>query len=811
MVDAEQLQPVAGATIEFFAPLSLTLEEVARRFGDYSTEKVQLVGQLHFGTGWPRVVEPLPPNSWPDRAPVELCAPPDEIGVALTRTVAGVDGRFALPLPRAVGVVVVSHSDFERQVVALPLEGATESAAAKAEGAGDAVDLSIALERLRDVEGFLVDEKDAPVRECVRLRLSANPQGRTPNDVPSEFESRRGRRAGPWLVDTDEGGTFTASIGSACVAVECVTPGFAMVERQELRGGQIWHGSAQLRPGSENAPAKLVVRRMPVLTVLDARSGAPIESLSLLATSMESGYVSYHGRVRAPAGRIELESGARPTAYMNSRQDPLRIALWTPRHDPCEIEIPPSDRRVDMTVELEPGAPPQLDGTVVRDGVPIVGATVTLNGYYPLSWRQDDLERIDEEVSDAAGAFALQGPPGKFIVRVVASGALPLVRMVELPAAGPLHVDFAAGGTIDVVVLDPAGTPRRDAKVYIRSPSERSQEGYSDESGAVRFEGLDPGEYAVSLHGTRELPVPIPQALEKVAVVDRATVAVALTAPPAGPIHLRIVAAGTGDFTGWRARDGIYLVSEWHDLDASGRIDADAVNWTDLEVASPSGFRWRLPLPLATLVSGVVELPVGDVGYRGRVVDRVTGAPLAGAIVRASPPGGESFLRAVADADGRFVLLNLEPVVHSLQVQRDPSSVDPDSPGWFTPSQPAAPSGREVVLRVPEVRGDRVSGTERRVYRGIVTRRSDGAPLANARLMLTARFVDDDGEWRVAVDGAHARSGADGRYQLVVARAVQYQLWANRDDATDSVSALRETWRDGGSADEVETRDIAMD
>lgn len=794
VVDGERFEPLAGASIEFFAPLQMTLDEATRRFGDYAHQKIRSVGQLQFPGNWPRFVLPLPPDAWPDGAPVELCAPPEPGVTALVRATAGADGRFALALPRATGVVVVSHPGFERQVVALPLEASATAATAAAPQ-----ELSIALQRVLPLVGVVVDDRGAPLGESLRLRFI------------TVAEEPRARHAGPWLVDTDEQGAFKASIGAARVEADCVTPGFQVVSRRTVLAGRTTTHPTTLVPGDLVAPATIVVRRLPVLKVIDARSGQPIESMTLLATSIESGLVAFHGRVHAPRGRIELAEGPRPQGYLDPRKDPLRVALWTAHHAPGSIDLPPSDQRTSVTVALEPGEPPQIAGTVVRGGVAVAGARVSLNGYYPLAWRQDDLERLDEVATDDHGSFLLRGAPGKYIVRVVAADSPPVVRMVELPAAAPFLIDLAAGGAIAVVVRDPAGTPRHDAKVYVRFPSQRSQEGYSDESGSVRFEGLEPGSYQVTLNGTRELHIPLPQAIATVAVADGATTAVELTAPPAGPIHLRIVAAGTSDFTGWRACEGMYLQSEWHDLDAAGRLAADSAMWPMIVVAAPGGFRWQLPLPVETLARGVVELPISDVGYRGRVVDRVSGRPLAGAVVRASLASSDASLSAIVDATGSFELANLDAVVYSLSVRRDPKSDGSDTPAWFKPSQPAAPGGREVVLRVPEVRGDRVAGMERRLFRGRVTRRSDGAPLVNARLMVTARWSDDDGEWGVAVEGAHARSGADGRYQVVVARATEYLLWAKRDDAEADEPAVRDVWRDIGGSGEVEERDIVLD
>lgn len=811
VIEATTSRPLPGVTIEFFAPLQLTLDDATRRFGDYAHGNLRCVGQLHFAAGWPRIVLPLPENAWRDGALVEVCAPPDPASVPLARAQTDAEGRFALSLSRSNGVLVVSHADFERQVVVVPIESGNDASRSATSAGKGAPEVSIALERLGEIEGYLVDEAGEPVREPVRLRLMASSAERTPNASTTPFEQRRARRAGPWLIDTDEGGAFAASIGAACVQVDCVTPGFEIVERREERSGRTWHSSPQLRPDEGGAPALLVVRRMPVLTVLDAKSGAPIESFSLLGTSMESGSVAYFGRVHAPRGRLELESGPRPTGYGAPRMGPLRISVWTKAHAPQSVEIAPSDRRASCTVELEAGATPEVRGHVLKRGVPVGGAAVSLNAYYPLSWRPDDLQRIDEVASGSDGAFLLHGPPGKYVVKVVEGAAPPCLRLVELPLALPLRIDLAGGGTIEVVVRDPAGEPRSEAKVCLRSPSQQERAEYTDAAGVARFEGLEVGLHLVTLNGTRDEHVPLPQALERVVVVEGKAAAIALTAPPAGPIRLRITADGVTDFTGWRAREGMYVVSEWHDLGGEGAIDADAANWTRIEVAAPDGFHWRLPLPLATLMSGVVEIPISEVGYRGRVVDRLTGAPLAGAIVRASVADSETNFHVAAGADGRFELQNLDPAVHTLSVRRDPKSADPDAPAWFSPSQPAAPRGREVVLRVPDVRGDRVEGMARRVFRGRVVHRGAGAPAVNASLMLTARFSDDDGEWGVAVEGAHARSGPDGSYEFVAVRAPSYHLWAQADDASGVATTLREVWIDGGGSGEVESRDITFE
>src|SRR5262249_3877330 len=138
------------------------------------------------------------------------------------------------------------------------------------------------------------------------------------------------------------------------------------------------------------------------------------------------------------------------------------------------------------------------------------------------------------------------------------------------------------------------------------------------------FDALTPGKHGVSLNGTREVHQAIAQDGKDVEVDDGATTTVALSAPPSGPVHLRVHAEGTVDYSCWRARDGTYVSSAWSDLTAEGVMsqDASAMSW--LEVESADASKWRVRLTPAVFAANVVELRVSDVGYRGRVLDRAT-------------------------------------------------------------------------------------------------------------------------------------------------------------------------------------------
>jgi hypothetical protein len=136
---------------------------------------------------------------------------------------------------------------------------------------------------------------------------------------------------------------------------------------------------------------------------------------------------------------------------------------------------------------------------------------------------------------------------------------------------------------------------------------------------------------------------------------------------------------------------------------------------------------------------------------------------------------------------------------------------DAEPTAWFTPSQPAAPGGREVTLRVPEVAGDSITGTSRRVFTGRITRKRDGSPVANASIYFQSKYRDDDGEWGVGVEGSWAHSGADGRFRVVAARAPVYSFSAYDQSGQASRCIAREIWNDDGAAAETIERDVVAE
>lgn len=784
--DAATRLPLAGAIVAFFPPRSMTIAEAHEEFAEY-LEAGRSDGQLHFRGAWPRIVEPIPTAAWLGRDEVEICAAPLKGEAPLASARSGEEGRFTLAAPHATGVLVVAHDGYERQVVPV-----TDAAAP----------LSIGLAPTRELSGSVTAEKGSVIDFPVKLLLFACDGPADPKDANPERSRRWNRQVGPWLVETDGSGAFRADVSAKWVAADSATPGLGVASSGTSLDGRM----------------HVVLRRLAVLTVIDATSGRPLEDFTLLATSVNHGSPTYAGRFHARDGHLPLETGPRHD-YGGRAFDPMEEAawleVWSDDHQPARVDLPPKDRRIDLTVALERGAPPAVGGKLVRKGEPVAGAVVSLNAFYPLGWSEDSLHRLDECVTDEAGAFELHGPTRKLVV-LTRAGGKPLMRVVELPAAKLLVIDLAGGGRIAVVVRDLTGAPRADAKVFIRAPGDRQEFAFTGEDGRAAFETLVDGEYVVSLNGTRDVHVAVAQDSKTVRVSESGGVAVELLAPPAGPVHLRIHAAGMTDYSGWRARDGLYTGSEWFELAPDGRFGRDAANLRFLDVADRERTTWHVAVTPQLLAGGVVELPVSDVGYRGRAVDRVTGAPLANAIVSATGFNSEDQHTARADADGRFSLRNLKPEVHVLSVRRARPNAgvrgDAEDGGdvraWFRPGQPAAPGGREVLLRVPEIAGGTMAGQGRRLFRGRVASADGGKPVANGSLFLQAKFRDDDGEWGVGVEGSWGRSGADGRYELAAPRAPAYEITVYGEDRANREPLVHEIWNDDGRAEEVVELDL---
>jgi hypothetical protein len=659
--------------------------------------------------------------------------------------------------------VVVSHEGYDRVVVPL---------------AGDPASMSVALWPARELAGTVVDESGDPLGQPIRL-LFMEAILRVKDEARSEQWSRQ---RGPWLVDSAADGPFRVQVGAPWLFASSATRGFQVtseMQKRDERGApasrRVHTGIVGLEPGVEKGPVTIVVRRLAMLKIVDADTQEPIEDFSLIATSAVGGDPTYAGRFHERGGELELESGPGPDDSYKvryPRRNALHVDVWSDDHLPMRIELPPAKERVDVTVALQPGEPPALAGRVVRGDEPVANATVVLNAYYAVAWQEDSLHRVDECVTSKEGSFMLHAPAGKFVALVRAEGRK-LTRMVELPASAPLTIDLASGSSIEVTVRDPSGSPRKDAKVYVDDEAAQERVLFTDEDGRARFDDLPAGPFTVTLNGTRETHVPLPQDLKKVRLAEGATEQVGLTAPPAGPVHLRVHRGGVTDYSKWRACDGTYLASGWSGLSADGTLGVDAANFCYLQVAAPDGTEWREKVTAAILAARVLELPTGDLGYRGHAVDRVTGRPLAGARVEASTDDGEEMLFCRCDGEGRFNLsglrggpatLRVARVAKPARVAKGGGDVFEEAGGNFAPSQPPAPGGRELDLRVPEIHGVNVAGMTNRTFRGRVTDGRSGRPVQSAYVSFCGVCRDDDGIWNLWVEGGGATTGVEGTY-----------------------------------------------
>lgn len=779
---ADSRAPLAGATIAFFAPVAMTLETAARKHPQFLHE-LRPLERLHFSAHWLAITPSARAQPWPLDLQLELCAPPEEGAVAVAQATASIDGGFELALPLPNGIAVVRSEGYETQWV--PVVDATAF-------------VPVALHRLHRVEGRLVDAQDAPIAESVELLFEGHGDGEEWLACGSAKRVRP-RFPGPWLVRTDSDGTFEAEVGARWVTIRSATPGLEVSHRIVSRAGRRLNHDASFEVPRQTEPLVVVVRRNAVLTLLDAETREPVETFGMLARAGIDDAVVWNGHFHATRGRVALPTGPKPGGFDVPKYEPLRIHVWSERHGAAFVQVPASDERRDLEVLLEAGALPSVAGVVVRGGEPASGVAVRLAAFRPISWSAGELEHVVASTStDELGRFELHAPPGRFLL-AVGLGDATQAREIAVPSAGPVRVDLAAGGVIEALVLDPRGAARADMKVAIHAASGEERTGFTDAGGRVRFEGLAAGEWRVSLHGDRGEHVAIAQALARTQVAGGGTAHVELVAPPAGPITLRIVAAGTSEFTGWRARRGVYAADEWVDVRADGVIDADACRWPAVEIASPARVSWNLPLSAAALARGIVEIPAGDVGYRGRLLDGDSGVPLADVEVRATATDGDLSVTALTDAEGAFVLPHLpEPVGKLALVLRD--GRHESEYAHFEPAQPPVAGGRELLLRAPALRHDGFERLGRRSFRGRLVLGAERAPIGRARLWFTASFPDDDGTWSLACAGGWDLTHDDGTFVVTAPKCASYDLSVRWADNAGTVRSFATSWNEGADA-----------
>ncbi|HEX6929060.1 MAG TPA: carboxypeptidase regulatory-like domain-containing protein [Gammaproteobacteria bacterium] len=388
-----------------------------------------------------------------------------------------------------------------------------------------------------------------------------------------------------------------------------------------------------------------------------------------------------------------------------------------------------------------------VTGQVVHagTGVPVSGASVFLADFPELAVSTDGDGRYRLQAVPAAKRTLVATAPGLTSAAVVAT-----VEAGSLATAPPLVLDIATTTVILTGEVKSArdGMPIASATFNLQGPT--SVTAKADDSGAVRFPGLQPGSYELEVSAGGFRPESVQLSLAPGDVLH----APQLLAPAdayAGTEPVSLSLQAVNGVTGEPIAGAVFTSGSMNAIaDATGHMRLDALAPGDYRgELSALGYASRslgfsLPATAQGVSLGEVALyPVTavaaptTVSLALAVTDSVNGKPVAGALVQFA--GGASF---TTDTSGQILVSELATTDLQLSVSAE---------GYLTTSRqlalPAFGSHALVLPLAPKGDPARVSSA----VSGIVTNQATGSPVAGAIVTLNGgekAVTDESGGYR---------------------------------------------------------------
>lgn len=532
VVDALTGAPVAGATVATHAPLRGTLMKLLAARPELFRVQYDGVPRSHLTADWPLIVG-LDSAARFDNAELEVYADVVNAGAPVTSALTDAAGRFTLA--SASGVVLVAGA-----------EGYAPRARAVVD---DGNSCRIELRAARRFYGQVTLVDGAPVGEALELALIARldrAAQESSEGVPATESEALKRLAdeglGTWHLTTDADGRFEGWFGADMIQVASLDHRWAA-----------W-GYSTLMP---DVAGDVRVQPLRSLHVFDEATGAPLEVLRLVGRERKNGYVQLAGAFHAPGGYLALPDPGIGSYFFSMRGEQLPLlTVWARGYAPTTVDFDAQHEDGTIDVPLAVGTWAGVEGIVHRGGVLASGVEVALLGYNPLSWRTDENTLIDGARADENGRFALGGPAGRALLRVVDEGTS-YFETVELPVARPLDIDLAQLAVIHVRVRHPDGSAVGGHVVGLRGIDGRNERVHVDARGEGQFTALSPGRYTVMAPFVTTTSSFGGDVTEELELARGGDVLVTLIVPDSTrPRHLSIAVRGTDAFVGWRARFG---------------------------------------------------------------------------------------------------------------------------------------------------------------------------------------------------------------------------------------------------------------
>lgn len=494
--------------------------------------------------------------------------------------------------------------------------------------------------------------------------------------------------------------------------------------RVEAKGYLANKGLEQLISAGAEASVEVTLRPASTVTgrVLD-EDGRPVEGAQVLATG-DNGSETSTGRDGAfvlsgfPSGEVELFVHSR--GFMTAHQ---------------YVQAPG-----EVAIALRRGA--LVTGSVMDSSgrpVPNAGVRATLDeGDTPGT-------SSDEALTDAAGGFAIDGlEPGAYWLQATRQYLVNGVdeetsarQRVLVPAPGPVRLQLLPSEPLTGIVVDESGAPLPGVRISASGQGETAEEKELTAFGAVEsaddgrfaFQHLRPGTYALRLSSERARWEGAPpkahpgEAPVRLVMRSYPKIRGRLCDASRSPIGAFVVNSDTidspdGSFAvPYRDKSSVELVFDAPDFPRAVRtVAVDGTHDVDL---------------------GDVVLEPGTV-VRGRVVDAVTGAPIAAALVQAVPASDHNSPRPNVDhgavrtqADGTFELQQVD--VHAQDVVAVRTG--------YLPARTGASATEPVVLRLQQagaIEGRVLLARSGQRFTGIVDLDGDGVQVNDS----------DDGHFR---------------------------------------------------------------
>lgn len=609
--------------------------------------------------------------------------------------------------------------------------------------------------RFRVDAGKRADRREVKLYKAMLLDVPVWVEGTTEVPAPAglafEFTEEHGRR---FTGRVEEAGRLVARILGAPLYCRTCDPAWFVVGRQQ-RIAQPLHLNA------------LHIQPCPVIRIVDARTGAAVQQISLLVTH---GQWSRQGAFAARDGRYALLwSGVQ----VDTRLGPYKVAVAAPGYRPSvrALETVSTGEVVEIALEPDPAAGVRVrvfDGDRPLAGVPVQVSRSPRDG----SWGIDELLVVAAGLSDARGDAHLAVPPGSHILVVQSptDPKDPLTRPIVVEAQ-PLDVeiDFSTRGTLVLTMqaADGSVASRRKALVLETTTGRRSIL-VGDKAGLASVRA-DPGVAYRIAEAIGEKNAAGSLVLDE-SVRESETRQITLTlAPLESTREPRVVVSGT------EGREVMYRASDrgdWTPLPATGEIDQHPTRGRTFMLHSET-VRLQVSIPARTDQDLHFAWPTGGAGYD---------------VAFAVPSAAPQWVRVLrADADHSRVrwsaefAVGIEGVAEVRGLAAGPEYLLVfESPGEGFPFlyrigiAPTAPA-TQLRLDLPRVPSEQ----ELLPMRGHVRSAEDQSPLARVSIKFRAITPRDTqgGEFLLSLmQSTDHATGEDGSYALKVPPAETYEV-----------------------------------